>query len=495
MKKILYIFSFTLALIAAASCQWKEADLTEINGGEKSGDFSLVEPNLLFGPDGGTNTLYLSAPSKVTVKSKASLLSFVVNSDNIQVTAKPNTEIMSRYAPITISQGSKTVSVTAQQSGVVLKDFKPANLTVTSKGGNYEIPFSSNTTMSVSSNKAFVKPSVVTDESGVTSIKIEVEENDTVDARTAVVTYAVGSRSGEITIDQAGAMVKTDNWVISYDGVVKVEKRNKDAVTVTVGAEDTGNYGLVVVPKADVTASGLDIEDYVVMTATPMIDSEKLTNATSTSYFDKFDNADYVAFAIGVNDSGKNSGYWQFFEFNINRDKTPYEKMIGQWTIKRGANTDTWTITAVEDDASFQIEGIEGYDEEYYTTNIDLTERRLVFDATYDVATETMTLSEQLLETWDDSFIGGTFAQDELRGFIYIGTDRYYLGDNAPLFTAKVSDDGNTMTLTPGKYYGVYDVAEFSVGFADENYGFFSYAWLLDLDDVPTTVPNTLTKK
>lgn len=359
MKKIFYILTTALAVAALNACDNGEGDV--LSFGNK--DLAVVEANLLFGPEGGSNTVTVESTSPISATSSSSWASVSVNGKSITVSAPAYSSNVSRYAKITIKAGDESTSVTAQQMGVTVVDFHPADINAASSETVVDYTFKSNVAMTATADVDWIIPEVIkpSDPEEPDTLRIKLLENPTVDVRTGVVSYAAGAYDGSINVTQSGAMVQNPNWTITYEGVTKVDGHSQDDFQVAVGSEDTGKYAFTVLPASQYTASGKDMKDFVATDVAPLVASATLYSDTQHFYYPKFENDKYIAFAVGINDKGLTSGYYQYYEFTINRDKTPYEKFLGTWTVARGdGNTDEWVVTEIEEDVSVKITGICG---------------------------------------------------------------------------------------------------------------------------------------
>ena len=358
MKKLLYVFATVLAFAAFTACDDGEGDVIAYG----NQDLKVLSAELIMSPDGGSNTIVVETSGTVTATTDAQWLSLVVNGKNIVATAGPYSGNETRYAKVDIKSGSETTSVTLQQFGVVVKGFNPEDLMVVGGGDTFTFPFESNASMTVFADVDWITATVESEEETGTYIKIVVSANTTVDVRTGNVNYSAGAYNGVIKVTQASSMIRTSNWTVTYEGVTKVAGVSSDDILVTVGAEDTGKYAFVLEPKSAQTASGLGIVDYI---ATEIIAKAAQGSLyTTTEHFyqaPKLANDTYVAYVVGIKDGGVASGFYQYLEFTINRESTPYEKFLGNWSAPRGdGNTDIWTIYPGVEDESVYIDGIGG---------------------------------------------------------------------------------------------------------------------------------------
>lgn len=463
MKKLLYIFATVLAFVAFTSCDDGEGDV--ITYGNQ--DLKVVNADLIISPAGGSNTIVVETSGTVSATTEASWLALSVNGKNIVATAGANNGNESRYAKVVIKSGSESTSVTMQQSGVVVKGFNPEDLMVVGGGDTFTFPYEANAPMIVSADVNWITATVETAEDGSTFVKIVVEANNTVDVRVGNVEYSAGAYNGIIKVTQAAAMVRTSNWTITYEGVTKVSGVSCDDILVTVGTEDTGKYAFVLEPKSLFTASGLSVEDYISTQVVATAVSGSLYNTTQHFYqAPKLENNTYVAYAVGIKDGNVSSGYYQYFEFTINRQATPYEMFLGSWRAPRGdGNTDIWTIYPGVEDESVYIDGIGG------SSAIDFWEDENA------MAYATFTSSEgynfltiragQVIFSFEHSTYGT--CNVTLQGTIQEGSDTYRVNGNYNicdiLLTSETTakgfsydlelTDGSKYTVKGMRYYGI----------------------------------------
>lgn len=458
MKKLAYILSAALAFAALSACDKGEGDV--LSFGNK--DLSIVEANLLFGPDGGSNTITVESTSNVTATSEASWASVAVNGKSIVVTAPAYSSNETRYSKITIKAGDESTSVTVQQMGVLVKGFNPSDINAASKETVVDYTYTSNVTMTATADVDWITPSIIkaTAADEPDTLRIKLAENPTVDVRTGVVSYAAGAYNGTINVTQSGAMVQNPNWTITYEGVTKVDGHSRDDFQVAVGSEDTGKYAFTVLPASQYTASGKEMDDFIATVVAPTLTSATLYSDTQHFYYPKFENDKYIAFAVGLDDKGLTSGYYQTLEFTINREKTNFEKFLGTWTVARGdGNTDEWIVTEIEEDASVKIQGICG-------TTPSWMENDKGAVATYDPATGKFSIvNDQKVDGWEHSTYGwldltlqGTIDYDgsvsRVSGNYTIGTIEVKSNTSAQM-TGGTVNVGGVRPVRGMRYYGI----------------------------------------
>ncbi len=433
MKKIFYLLTAVLAIAAFSACDDGEGDM--VSFGNK--DLKVVEANLLFGPEGGTNTITVESSSPVTATSVSSWAGVSVNGSTVSVTVPAWSSNESRYAKITLRAGDESTDVTVQQSGILVKDFNPSDISAAGKSCSYDFPFVSNAEMTAVSNVDWITPSVVKGVgTNVDTLRIALAANGTIDPRGGIVTYKAGAYTGDINVSQAGAMVRNDNWTITYEGVAKVEDKSRDDVLVTVGGEDTGMYSLTVVPASLYRDSGLSVDDFVVTTIAPMVVNDEMATETRHYYFPKFENGDYIAYAVGFNDQKLTSGWYQYLEFTIDREKTPYEKWLGTWSVPRGdGNNDQWIISELVEDVSVKIQGICGATPEWLGNDGGVT-------ADFSPETGKLTvMNDQVIHSFEDASVG--VLKVTLKGTVDYNGGVYSVGGSYPIGVIELKSDSS----------------------------------------------------
>ena len=470
MKKLLYIFATVLAFAAFTACDDGEGDV--ITYGNQ--DLKIVNADLLISPAGGSNTIVVETSGTVTATTDASWLALSVNGKSVVATAGPYSGNESRYAKVIIKAGNESTSVTMQQSGVVVKGFEPEDIMVIGGGDTFTFPFESNAPMTVFSDANWITATVETAEDGSSFIKIVVAANNTVEVRVGAVEYAAGAYNGQIKVTQAAAMVCTSNWKITYEGVTQVSGVSCDDILVTVGSEDTGKYAFVLEPKSLLTASGLSLEDYISTKVVATAVQGSLYNTTQHFYqAPKLDNDTYVAYAVGIKNGNVSSGYYQYLEFTINRQATPYELFLGSWKAPRGdGNTDIWTIYPGVENETVYIDGIGGSSaNDFWGDPNAMASATFTSQEGYNFLT---IKSNQVIYSFEHSTYG--LCEATLKGTILEDGTTYYVNGNYNicdiLLTSETAakgysyeiqlTDGSKYTVKGMRYYGIVSAGALS---------------------------------
>lgn len=166
-----------------------------------------------------------------------------------------------------------------------------------------------------------------------------------------------------------------------------------------------------------------------------------------------------------------------------------YSAFLGNWTVQRGSETDTWTISKKVEGVSYTILGIESV-----TLDDGSPDESMAVEATFDSATSSMVINAQDLTSWTHSSYGP--IQDQLRGNIMKDNKKSSVTGTYVICTGVVTGDGSTIELTPGTVDlsggGSYDIIglQFYGKILEGQYAGYSLYYNEDY----TALPNTLTK-
>ena len=491
MKKIISAIFLALAVIASSSCSKQEVDGTEDQ------TISVKENNLKIPAKGGEGTIEFitESPFEVTVDKDWCQVS--VEGNVVTVTAPVNESYESRYATVTVKSDGAESDFTVHQFGFYSTGFEPSDIKATSVGASFDFPYEYEDALTATADADWITVTVTED-----NLNVTIAENTTVGSpenpsRSGKVEWKLGHDTGVITVVQNNvSFMRPDaNWTVRYGGVKDYEGQQAAYIYNDV-ADPTlsGKYTIYYVDKSEFTESGLEMDDFSFVVAESvkeeilyLIDyyaqfgytikfSDLLYEDSDFEIFDPMDAGDYIAFAIGFTDDGVATGHYACSEFSVTGgggSAEGYDAWLGDWTVTRGAETDTWKISTLDKGTSYTITGIEG--------------QSFPVTATYDAATNGIevraqdglgTLSTQnygectvgLFGGWgESSFATGTYV-------IFTGT---ISGSTAKLAAGRVSfSDGSSYDL---------ERVQFIATTADGKY--------LRISKDLTPLPTTLTKK
>ena len=160
--------------------------------------------------------------------------------------------------------------------------------------------------------------------------------------------------------------VQNPNWTITFEGVNEDESCK---ITNTSSDNELG-YRFIVLSESSLNGATDPVKIISVAAAKAEVElkseirdgityEELLRYGTSSENFQlPFDK--YYAAAIGFDNEGNITGDYALSEiFEFKDDRTPYERWLGKWEVKRGNETDIWIITENVKNSSYKIDGID----------------------------------------------------------------------------------------------------------------------------------------
>ena len=415
MKKSIYlIISVVLAFVSFSACTQKQELV------EPASSIRITATDLAIPAKGGSAYVKFESDNPVTVNIDREWCTSTVTDDAVLFTAAENLSLETRYAKATVSTGKESMEFTIEQFGYKTTTFKPEDIVspATSAEGGYDFPYEYDELMVATADQEWIHVTVTED-----NLHIDLDENTVQGtpenpSRTGTVKWALGIDSGTIFITQKNLsfMKLDDNWKVFYAGRGVDETFGEEVDYITNEVTDptvSGTYMISYASKSDVVASGLEIGDFISDVAYPNVKAQLdlmvmiyslltgqegsydlfLYNDTYSELFDPLSKGDYYAFAVGIDNEGKLTGHYQASEFKIagagDRPATGYKSWIGDWTVKRGSVTDTWTITKDVEGSTYKIAGIEGDPCQLgpITAYYDAANDALVLKAVPDIAT------------------------------------------------------------------------------------------------------------
>jgi len=510
MKKSLLIIFTMIAALSFASC---EQEVIPEGGNTAYGqtDIKIVKSTLAIPAKGGEATIEVETDYKFEVTTESTWLTVSTEGKVITAAAEANVNLNSRYAKLYIKANGQTLTVIVQQLGMHSSGFEPEDIITSADAATFTFPYEYSDPI-----VATCEADWVTLEISAYALKVSLAENTTNATadnrqRTAEIAWSLGIDSGIINVTQRNAafMKEDSNWTVSYDGVQKYQDEDAEFITNTVAdATISGKYSITYFAKSDFTASGLSMADYIDQVVAPELIADieyaveyynaygyNLTFAdflyeeTDYEIFDIFDAGDYYAAAIGLNEEAEATGHYSVTAFTKKSNggggggdnPTGYDAWLGEWQVKRGSETDTWTITAKEKGSTYSVSGIEGLDS-------------VPVEASYDSSSDSFVLSVQTeLASVNTDY--GT-ASIGMYGQIEYQSETYFITGSYDIFTATGATTG-TAKMTPGTV---------SISSLGQDFTLVSFLYLgelldgdyageyLSFSENPTELPNTMTK-
>lgn len=448
MKKIFSAICVLLAM-TAVSCQ------KEDSAAESKANVTIKSSSLVIDAAGeNQGRIVFSSDSRINVEIEKSWCTYEIEKDTIFLNASQNASILSRYSKITISAGKTKINLTAQQMGYQSVDFAPADIVVSADGDTKVLPYSYNSTIDARCDADWVTLDISSEALTVTIAPDETLATISDMSRTASISWSLGMDSGVIKVTQMHKdfMQQDPNWTVKYLGRTTYQGDPADEISNTVAEPGiSGKYMIYYFEKAEVTASGLTLANYI---SSQLEELKALLDETIAYYsqfgyeltysdflyedsdyevFDPMDDGTYYGLAIGFDDDMNGTGHYNFCEFNVKNgggDTSGYDSWLGDWTVPHGSSTDVWTISKKVDGSTYSISGVESL------------KNFPPIEAEYDATTGELVVYAQLEIGQVETQSYGTATVN------YLGLNgTSLLTGNYVIFTAK--RNGNTATLTP----------------------------------------------
>jgi hypothetical protein len=217
-------FASLVALLALASCRKENGQVVEWKT-----ELQAVKSDLVFTPNGGTETLEVNL-SSVTATADKDWCSVSVSGNVISVTVTANESKQSRYAQLTITSGSESIGAAVIQTGEIISGLDLKDLEVLPEGTTVRYSYESNVPVVVNSDQPWVHLEK-DEEAGV--VTLIVDEHKDFGYRFATVTYKAGSKTGSIQVLQEPAYREISGWSAAVTDGEFVSPDQTDVITVT----------------------------------------------------------------------------------------------------------------------------------------------------------------------------------------------------------------------------------------------------------------------
>lgn len=350
MKKYLHIILTALAVLPFVACQEEE----EVFKPEVKDITVISVRNLVFLPAGGSGAITVDCASSFTATSDKSWCTVSVSGNEVAVSATANPSNESRYATILMKTAQSSQSVVVQQLGEVLDGMALEDRLVPQKGESFVYGYSSNLSVSMSSDQDWVHFEMIDDEKLGKMVKVTVDENKGFGTRFATITYNAGSKSGSAVITQEPSYGTVSGWKVEDTGGEFVFPDQFDMIAVTPPAEmaSTPYYWMLVDPSElvgqDIPAAMKDLADQLMASANA---GEVTFTKGGASH--QFQNLPSTATAVIVcfDDRNYPTGQYALVDVAV-PDRGPVKQLVDGWEVTHTdgvyaypAQTDQFTIT------------------------------------------------------------------------------------------------------------------------------------------------------
>ena len=346
MKRISKIAFFaTLALLAAVSCRKENEQVIEWRT-----ELQVVKSNLVFMPGGGTETLEANL-SSLSATADKSWCGVSVNGNVISVTVPANEGKQSRYAKLTITSGTETVTAAVIQYGEVFNGLELVDMEAPKEGAVFAYPYTTNLDVEVKADKDWVHISFDEENPIVT---VAVDPHTGFGYRYATVTCKAGSNSGSAQVIQEPTYGAVTGWTAEDAEGRYVFPDQYDMIRVTPPAEmaSTPYYWKVVDPSE---LLGKDMPAYVKELAAEVkasVEAGETTLSQGTAS-QEYKNLPSTATALVVVFDGQNLPTGQYAVLDVAvPDRGPKKQLVDGWDVahtdagwSKPKQTDVFTIT------------------------------------------------------------------------------------------------------------------------------------------------------
>lgn len=355
MKRISTIVFSILALMAVASCRRAEQEPIEWKT-----DLQVVKSNLVFSPEGGTETLEVNQ-SSVSVTSDKSWVTASVSGNAVTVTVSPNAGNQSRYAVLKLTSGSESINVTVIQYSEVFDGLALADMYVPLEGDKVPYPYTTNLELKISADQPWVHIEFDEEEEGL--LYVVVDENKDFGVRKATVSYTAGSLSGSAQVIQEPKFGAVSGWTVADTDGRYVFPDQIDVISVTppAGMADVWYFFDVIDPVEFPAGNVDDVMRAAIVEVTAQIRqlmasgeiqsmSEIAVKGTAS---DEFTNLPGTSKAVVMcfDDEGYPTGQYVVTDVTI-PDRGPKKTVVDGWEIAHAGatyahpdQTDRFTVT------------------------------------------------------------------------------------------------------------------------------------------------------
>ena len=435
MKRITKIALFSvLALLAAVSCRKEKEEPLDWRT-----ELQVLKSNLVFMPGGGTETLEVNL-SNVSVTADKSWCSVSVSGNTISVTVPANEDKLSRYAKLTITSGSESLTAAVIQYGEVFDGMELVDMEVSNKGAQFAYPYTSNLDVDVQADQPWVH---ITFDEEDPIVYVTVDKNEGFGTRFATVTYTAGSHSGSAQVIQDPTYGEVPGWAVEDVDGRYVFPDQIDMIQVTPSsAMASAPYFWTLGDPSELI--GKDVPAFIRESAAEVkaaieagyaklskgTDAKEYTNLPSTAkaiiiVFDEknYPTGQYVVMDVAVPDRGPKKELVDGWEVSHSGGSWLYPDQTDEFTItpKAGYENLKYIATAVKKEAVANVE-------DFAFTNFAMSTREEILAK---VASGELASFEDGLESGTSSISIQNAAGEVYVVVVAFGDNQFYTGQYA----------------------------------------------------------------
>ena len=367
------IIMMVMTVLALVSCRREPLDPGSNYAAEPA--LEIVSKDVIFQAPGGVGSIVVKSTGKdLLASSQNPWLTISVSGNQVTLVAEENMDIESRYSVVTLVSGEQAATVVAQQFGITSELIWDDEYVFPSAGGDVTLKHNKEGYVQVDVVGKWISAEV---DDEAKTLAITVAKNLYNVEREGTVTFTSGEDVRVIRIRQEAnpsginpgdpepqEFVVEKAWTPKY--YLDESDASDDVVGVEVNGTDAGSYFIKVIPAAEFQAAGGDQYTYLNKNAFQWSkESPKTYTDSAKEKVGKLAVGSYLVYAIGVKPSAELSYTYAVATFNVTKTMSPYERFLGTWSVSRGDQEDTWTITEKVADQSYTISGIESLQQDF----------------------------------------------------------------------------------------------------------------------------------
>ena len=367
------IIMMVLTVLALVSCRREPLDPGSNYAAEPA--LEIVSKDVIFQAPGGVGSIVVKSTGKdLLASSQNPWLTISVSGNQVTLVAEENMDIESRYSVVTLVSGEQAATVVAQQFGITSELIWDDEYVFPSAGGDVTLKHNKEGYVQVDVDEKWISAEV---DDEAKTLAITVAKNLYNVEREGTVTFTSGEDVRVIRIRQEAnpsginpgdpepqEFVVEKAWTPKY--YLDESDASDDVVGVEVNGTDAGSYFIKVIPAAEFQAAGGDQYTYLNKNAFQWSkESPKTYTDSAKEKVGKLAVGSYLVYAIGVKPSAELSYTYAVATFNVTKTMSPYERFLGTWSVSRGDQEDTWTITEKVPNQTYTISGIESLQQDF----------------------------------------------------------------------------------------------------------------------------------
>ena len=417
------LFASLVTLLALVSCRKENEQVVEWKT-----ELQAVKSDLVFAPDGGTETLEVNL-SSVTATADKDWCSVSVSGNIISVTVTANESNQSRYAQVKIASGSESIAAAVIQYGEIFAGLEMEDLEVLPEGTTVQYSFQSNVAVVMNSDQPWVHFEI-DEESGI--VTMTVDEHKDFGYRFATVTYKAGSQTGSIQVAQEPVYREISGWSAAVTDGEFVFPDQTDVITVTPPAEMASTtYAWEIVDdeyRASVSDIPGTIREWAILArdfSSYVIFDKGISSKTKKNLPSKV-----TAVIACFDDQKYPTGQYALVEVSV-PDRGPVKQVVDGWDVDHTSGI--WGYPTQTDE--FTVTPKAGYEDVKYVATVVRKDAVTTFAMQAREAILAKVASGELA-SFEDGLSSGvsTVSVENMAGDAYVvvvafGDNQFYTGD------------------------------------------------------------------